>query len=157
MLALARSVTSPPLLAPADVLEMRANVRAFLWYQWQIEMDEAVDELQAFAEQSGLVADIGQDAVQAIIAAPFDRYRERAAAVEQKRAEAWERRQIMLDQAAEAERDKRYRTAKSTIDAFWFVVRENNPDNLSAWLAARPRDAAHLHQIWKEKCSTLNR
>jgi hypothetical protein len=58
------------------VLEMRAGVRAYLEYEHQFErLADAVDPLQEYAESSGLVAAIGQDAVQEIIAAPFARYR----------------------------------------------------------------------------------
>ena len=58
-----------------DVLAIRAQIRAFLWWHHQIELDEAVDELQAYAERSGLVREIGQDRVQEIMAAPFARLR----------------------------------------------------------------------------------
>jgi hypothetical protein len=64
-------------LAPSvAVLEARAEARAILWHEYQLEhLPDAVDPLQAFAEQSGLVALIGQDACQQIIAAPFERLR----------------------------------------------------------------------------------
>jgi hypothetical protein len=72
--------TATERLIPAiDVLEIRAQIRAFLWWQYQLEMGEAVDELQAYAERSGLVIEIGQDVVQAIIAAQFARLRGMAA------------------------------------------------------------------------------
>jgi hypothetical protein len=72
--------TATERLIPAiEVLEISAQTRAFLWWQYQIEMDEAVGELQAYAERSGLVIEIGQDAAQAIIAAPFARLRAIAA------------------------------------------------------------------------------
>jgi hypothetical protein len=69
-------------LAPVDVLEIRASIRAFLWWRWLIEMPDAVDPLQEYAESTGLVTELGQDAVQAIIAAPFARLRALAAARE---------------------------------------------------------------------------
>jgi hypothetical protein len=40
-----------------------------------------------------------------------------------------------------------YRTAESTIDAFWYLVRQNNPDRLKAWLAARPLDGPTLLKL----------
>jgi hypothetical protein len=42
-----------------------------LWQAGEFELQEAVDVLQASAEATGLVAEIGQDAVQAIIARAF--------------------------------------------------------------------------------------
>ena len=47
-----------------------------------------------------------------------------------------------------------YRTPQSTVDAFWYVVRNEDADYLADWLAWHPLDAAYLHKIWKEKCST---
>jgi hypothetical protein len=69
-------------LVPVDVLEIRASIRAFLWRRWLLEMPEAVDPLQEYAESTGLVTELGQDVVQAIIAAPFARLRAIAAARE---------------------------------------------------------------------------
>ena len=43
-----------------------------------------------------------------------------------------------------------YRTAESTIEAFWYLVRLNDPDRLKAWLAARPLDAPTL-KLWKAR------
>jgi hypothetical protein len=62
---------------PLEVLELRAEIRAWLWWRWFDfpTIADAVDPLQDFAEQSGLVADLGQDAVQSLIAAPFARFR----------------------------------------------------------------------------------
>jgi hypothetical protein len=44
-----------------------------------------------------------------------------------------------------------YRTPQSTIDAFWYVVGLNDPDRLKAWLLNHPKDAPHLHKLWKAK------
>src|SRR5690242_6110730 len=58
------------------LLETRALIRAYLEYEYQFEhLADAVDPLQKFAENSGLVAAIGQDEVQRLIAAPFARFR----------------------------------------------------------------------------------
>jgi len=46
---------------------------------------------------------------------------------------------------------KRYRTPQSTIDAFWYVTRLDDPDYLARWLADHERDAAHLLKIWKAR------
>jgi hypothetical protein len=57
--------------APRDVLTLRAWARAYLWHVGEYELAEAVDPLQEFAERSGLVDELGADAVQAIIAQQF--------------------------------------------------------------------------------------
>jgi len=58
--------------APLDVLALRAWARALLLAEGEIaSVAEAVDPLQAFAVASGLVAQIGADAVQQIIAQQF--------------------------------------------------------------------------------------
>lgn len=64
--------------APAAiVLKLRAEARALLWSAGQIgSIPDAVDPLQSFAEESGLVLKIGQDAVQQILADAFLPYRE---------------------------------------------------------------------------------
>jgi hypothetical protein len=61
---------------PAEVLEARAQARAYLWSTGDIPgLLDAVDPLQEFAERSGLVDCIGQDHVQQIIAGAFRPYR----------------------------------------------------------------------------------
>ena len=57
--------------APLDVLELRSWARAYLFAAGEYELAAAVDPLQAFAVASGLVAQIGADAVQQIIAQQF--------------------------------------------------------------------------------------
>lgn len=57
---------------PLEVLEARAWARARLWSTCDIlDLVDAVDPLQAYAVQSGLVDTIGQDAVQALIGGAF--------------------------------------------------------------------------------------
>jgi hypothetical protein len=51
------------------------EARAYLWAACEFDLHEAVDVLQADAVASGLVAEIGQDAVQAIMAEAFGRVR----------------------------------------------------------------------------------
>jgi hypothetical protein len=64
---------------PIEVLKLRAASRALLWFEGLIEnLAAAVDPLQAFAEQSGLVAEIGQDCVQQILHDAFTPYRDPA-------------------------------------------------------------------------------
>jgi hypothetical protein len=44
-----------------------------------------------------------------------------------------------------------YRTAQSTIDAFWYLVRLNDQPRLDAWLADRPQDAPTLFKLLESK------
>ena len=44
-----------------------------------------------------------------------------------------------------------YRTPKSTIDAFWYVVGLADSDRFKAWLADRPKDASFLLQLLETK------
>jgi hypothetical protein len=62
---------------PREPFELRAWARARLWRDGEIEdLHDAVDELQVWAERIGLVGAIGQDAVQAIMAAAFAEVRD---------------------------------------------------------------------------------
>ena len=57
---------------PIEVLTVRAWARAWLWSTCDIlDLLDAIDPLQTYAEQSGLVDTIGQDAVQAVIGGAF--------------------------------------------------------------------------------------
>jgi hypothetical protein len=44
-----------------------------------------------------------------------------------------------------------YRTAESTIDAFWYLVRLGDDDRLKAWLADHMRDARTLRKLYEER------
>jgi hypothetical protein len=70
MIAPARAMpaTRPSALA---ILGVRCEARALLWQAGEIDLHSAVDDLQASAVASGLVAEIGQDAVQEIITRAF--------------------------------------------------------------------------------------
>jgi hypothetical protein len=64
--------------APIDVLRLRAEARAILWAEGEIDgISKAVEPLQTFAVASGLVEEIGADQVQRIIADAFEPYRHR--------------------------------------------------------------------------------
>jgi hypothetical protein len=57
---------------PVEVLEARAWARARLWSTCDIlDLLDAVDPLQEFAEAAGLVAKLGQDFVQHVIGSAF--------------------------------------------------------------------------------------
>jgi hypothetical protein len=44
-----------------------------------------------------------------------------------------------------------YRTAETTVEAFWYLVRLNDPDRLKAWLEARPLDAPTLLKLYEAR------
>ena len=44
-----------------------------------------------------------------------------------------------------------YRTTETTINAFWYLVKLNEPDRLKAWLEARPMDAPTLLRLYEER------
>lgn len=68
--------------APIDVLAARAAARAYLYGIGEYDsIADAVDALEDYAHKSGLVRQIGQDAVQAVIAQAFDPYRRSGAHV----------------------------------------------------------------------------
>src|SRR5262249_47296231 len=56
---------------PLAALIARAEARALLWRAGAFDLTNAIDELDAEAEVSGLLAAIGQDEVAAIIVAAF--------------------------------------------------------------------------------------
>jgi hypothetical protein len=49
---------------------------------------------------------------------------------------------------------RQHYTPKATAEAFFFVIRTKDAKGIAEWLAAHPRDAQHLHKLWKQKCST---
>ena len=67
--------TIQPKPSPLDVLELRAWARAYLYSIGELTLHQAVDVLQRDAQRDGLVAEIGQDAVQQILADAFGPYR----------------------------------------------------------------------------------
>jgi len=64
----ARASPSPDRLA---VFRARAEARALLFAAGELDLHDAVDGLQSYAETSGLVREIGQDEVQRIMAQAF--------------------------------------------------------------------------------------
>jgi len=159
------------------VLETRALIRAHLEYEHQYEhLADAIDPLQESAEASGLVAAIGQDRVQQIIAKPFARFRDIVAA--EIAAEFMTELEpdlpndyalcLVREWELSDERDRwkwtgemppalpvapperaTYRTPQSTIDAFVFVLGTGDVERLSAWLALHPADAPHLLRFYE--------
>jgi len=69
------AATRKPATRPSALEVFIAEARALLWQACEFDLHEAVDELQRAAERDGLVAELGQDAVQAIIAKAFEAVR----------------------------------------------------------------------------------
>ena len=69
----AAAARSRPIAQPSslDVFTARAEARATLWRAGEFDLHDAVDGLQAAAVRDGIVAELGQDAVQAILSAAF--------------------------------------------------------------------------------------
>jgi hypothetical protein len=62
-------------ISPAAIFIARAEARAILYAACVMDLHEAVDVLHSAAEASGLVDELGQDGVQAIIAEAFEAVR----------------------------------------------------------------------------------
>jgi hypothetical protein len=136
-------MTSAAALAPAkrvdllDAFSERASSRAFLWSINEFELHEAVDKLQHDAKRDGLINRIGQDAVQRILADAFRPYHEAS------NADLFERIADERD-----EKPKHNALAASTIEAFKFVIRQNDPERLRAWLARHsPEECIALNKM----------
>jgi hypothetical protein len=71
-----RTETPVQLYVGADILALRAWARARLWQIGELTLQEAVDVMQAYAEETSLVEEIGQDRVQTLIAEQFQAVRE---------------------------------------------------------------------------------
>jgi hypothetical protein len=72
MSAAAKRVDSSAKPSTLAVFIARAEARTLLWQVGEIDLHEAVDELQAAAERDGLVEQIGQDEIQALLAKAFE-------------------------------------------------------------------------------------
>jgi hypothetical protein len=57
-----------------EVFAERCKARALLWQAGEIDLHTAVDELQAAAVRYGLVAKLGQDEVQRLMADAFSAF-----------------------------------------------------------------------------------
>ena len=69
--AKAAAAQAPLALDASKSFQARAEARAILFAEGAFDLHEAVDVLQAGAEAIGLVDEIGQDAVQAIMSEAF--------------------------------------------------------------------------------------
>jgi hypothetical protein len=72
----AASLHTRTAVSPSAVLVLRAWARANLWECGEFDLPSAVDPLWDFAEEHGLVAELGSDQVQELIAHEFEAVRE---------------------------------------------------------------------------------
>jgi hypothetical protein len=125
------------------VLRLMARSWANSWRVYEyLEIPDCVDNLQHFAKRTGLVKMIGQDAVQAIIDEELRPVRDRVAAGESKRGDILEEDQAQQDG---------HKTAQSTVDAFFYLVRLGDSARLKCWLDDHPLDREHLQRLLREK------
>jgi hypothetical protein len=85
-----------------EIFKVDCEVRAALFAAGELELHEAVDSLQYAAAASGLVALVGQDVVQSIMAEAFKPH---------------------------------CGVARSVIDAVGYLIRQDDPTRLRAFLA----------------------
>lgn len=71
----ATAANKPAQATELAIFRARCEARAILYAALEFDLHEAVDVLQSHALASGLVDEIGQDAVQAIISEPLGRVR----------------------------------------------------------------------------------
>jgi hypothetical protein len=64
-------VHPPAELFPVCAFALRCSAPAELWRSGELQLQDAIDELQPAAETNGLVANLGQDEVQRIMAEAF--------------------------------------------------------------------------------------
>ncbi|MBR1086463.1 hypothetical protein JQ621_03140 [Bradyrhizobium manausense] len=175
MNARAEVPSGKPLADTIWQIEIRALIRAFLEYEHQFEyLADAIDPLQEFAERSGLVAAIGQDEVQRLIAGPFAHFRAIVAAEIEAEFAPTLAPDLLTNYAAqtvmrwelEDPRDRWKWTgeprpletrvvtqrepqapAKSTVDACLHVARLGDVARLKAWLDDHRKDAPQLLEI----------
>jgi hypothetical protein len=112
--ARAKPADSP---SPLEVFTARAWARATLWQAGELDLHEAVDVLQAAAERDGLVASIGQDEVERLMAEALAAVRDDLAA------------------PCSIEMNKPRGAAASTLRTAEFLVAEGDFKRFHNWLA----------------------
>jgi hypothetical protein len=107
------------------VFQEQCWARAHLYAEGELELHDAVDELQNSAMNNGLVAAIGQDAVQTMMADAFGAVRERTN--ELATASAWE--------FGEAYDDHRGVLDPSTVNELDLLLEQSDPARFGKWMA----------------------
>jgi hypothetical protein len=117
-----------------DVFHLRCWARAELVAAYLMDFHEAVDGLRAAAVRYGLIKEIGQDAVQAIMAAAFAKV-PRPDELEDVIVELTKALDDMPIEKLSAQAESK--VAASTLAAAGYLVKQNDPGRLRAWLAKR--------------------
>jgi len=128
-----------------DVLRERALARAILWREGELTLHDAVDVLWADAVRDGLVAQLGADRVQELLAQAFAHGRDDLP----RNKDAVVPDELIVKEPATAS------VAASTLDAAEFLIRQRDPERLRAWLAthsAEERRAILQHLERKARC-----
>jgi hypothetical protein len=126
-----------------DIFRERCESRALLVKACLFDLHDAVDGLQADAVRIGLVDEIGQDAVQRMMADAF--------AIVPKCADNKITDQSSNRTLKESARPK-LDAPRSTLQAAEYLVQQNDPKRLKAWLskhtrAERAAITKHIHGV----------
>jgi hypothetical protein len=139
------STPSAKSIPAEEIFRERCEVRAILYEAGELELHEAVDVLQADAERTGLVEAIGQDAVQAIMAAAFSGEQSTSSFSPEEISEARlraalasltpeQRDDIAFKPTLKKEATDRPAAAKSTLRAADYLLKQNDPERMRRWM-----------------------
>jgi hypothetical protein len=115
----------------------------------------AVDNLQTLADCAGFVELYGQDQVQSQMAAAFAPIEPLPYDYVARILLQWEADDAKRPPVRQEPQTRIYRTAESTIHAFWYVAKSQPTEYLRAWLARHPLDKPQLYEIWKSTCRPI--
>jgi hypothetical protein len=119
------------------VFQERCWARARLFAEGELELADAVDELQNSAVGNGLVAAIGQDAVQTMMSEAFSAVR--------KKSTAWDAPEdLSSDLALISEGIDRWAT---TVEMLRYLVSLGDPVHLRRWLTGHRSEIDALEQL----------
>lgn len=139
--------------APEEFVECCA-IQRWLVDEGSVAKQVAVDNLQLLAESAGYVDELGQDEVQRLMGEAFAPVQELPPDYAATLVMQWELADPRdrwrwtgelppVEQAAAIVKPP-HRTARSTLDAFHFVMGLGDPERLAAWLRNHPDDALVL-------------
>jgi hypothetical protein len=140
------SLTVRETITVEDIFRERCDARAILYAASVFDLHTAVDVLQTDAKRPGLIDQIGQNRVQEIMAAAFHAVR------------GIQQQPFLVKQFSKTV-EKNSSIAKSvlpisTVRAAEFLIQQNDPKRLHAWLAKHTRAeraAIRCHFEQKEK------
>jgi len=124
---------------PIAIFIARAQARAILWACGELDLHAAVDQLQADAERSGLIAELGQDGVQRLLADAFAPHCDVLASSEDQNEEISAAEPVAGDDTFAA-------VCRAADEKQWRQPRDERLDRLRALLA----DDVGLDRAWRE-------